>query len=382
VTAKAGIIEFVMVDGAGPESRRSARIASGFWVAVEGVDAELVLRRGDISATGIFFEIDLDVGPVGTVQWLHIASLDRTKIIHVMAHVVRVVSLADVQREVRGVALEFMPESDDAAAKLCELVKHILETPQQGGKVPQISPRMQARSDNRSADVSELSVKTLVIETDWSVPVGEAVRVEIIARGVKRPIRLEGQAVSVLPAVAGGPKRFRIAVRMKEELKGPLKRFSEHEISIDPAELERAKAKIAAQNAAQAASPIDQLLSAIIQPPNEPPERKHLSGELSRIPFTTLCSLLELERLSGELTIRRDNDVVRLFVKDGRFVDVESTRKIAPKDEVRRLLKVREGTFAFLVAPMSREDRVQTSMTNLLLTAATEEDEELESSRR
>ena len=36
----------------------------------------------------------------------------------------------------------------------------------------------------------------------------------------------------------------------------------------------------------------------------EPPDRKHLSGLLSRIPLTTLCSLLELERLSGELTIR------------------------------------------------------------------------------
>lgn len=363
--------------GSGPESRRSARIAGGFWVAVEGVDSELVLRRGDISATGIFFEIDLDVGPVGTVQWLHIASLDRTKIIHVMAHVVRVVSLSDVHRDIKGVALEFMPESDEAAASLCELVKHNLETPSRDGKVPQISPRMQARSDNnRTADVSELSVKTLVIETDWSVPVGEAVRVEIIARGVKRPIRLEGQAVSVLPAVAGGSKRFRIAVRMKEELKGPLKRFSEHEISIDPAELERAKAKLAEQNAAPP-SPIDQLLSAIIQPPAEPPERKHLSGELSRIPFTTLCSLLELERLSGELTIRRENDVVRLFVKEGRFVDVESPRKTPPKDEVKRLLGIREGTFAFLVTPVVREDRVQTSMTNLLLTAATEEDEAL-----
>jgi hypothetical protein len=330
----------------------------------------------------MFFEIDLDVGPVGTVQWVHIASLDRTKVIHVMAHVVRVVSLADVQREIRGVALEFMPESDEAASNLCELVKHILETPQRDGKVPQISPRMQARSDNRPADVSELSVRTLVIETDWSVPVGEPVRVEIIARGVKRPIRLEGQAVSVLPAVAGGPKRFRIAVRMKEELKGPLKRFSEHEIAIDPAELERAKAKIAAQNAAQPTSPLDQLLSAIIQPPAEPPERKHLSGELSRIPFTTLCSLLELERLSGELTIRRENDVVRLFVLEGRFVDVETKRNLPPKEEVRKLLRIREGTFAFLVAPVTRPDRVQTSMTNLLLTAATEEDEEIESSRR
>jgi hypothetical protein len=69
-------------------------------------------------------------------------------------------------------------------------------------------------------------------------------------------------------------------------------------------------------------------------------------------------------------------------VQDGRFVDVESKRNLAPKDEVRKLLGIREGTFAFLVTPVSRPDRVQTSMTNLLLTAATEEDEAIESSRR
>ena len=356
----------------GPESRRSARITGGFWVAVEGVDAEMVLRRGDISATGIFFEIDADVGPVGTVQWLHLASLDRTRVAHVMAHVVRVVSLADVHREVKGVALEFMPESDDAAAKLCDLVKHVLESPQRDGKVPQIAPRMTAAGPG-SVEVKELSVNSLLLETDWSVPVGEPVRVEIIAKGVKRPIRLEGQAVSVLPAVAGGAKRFRIAVRMKEELKGPLKRFSEHEISIDPAELEKAKAKIAAQNAQ--ASPIDQLLSALIVPPAEPPERKHLSGELSRIPFTSLCSLLELERLSGELSIRREHDLVRVFVRDGRFVDVESKRDLDPRAEIGRLLTQREGTFAFLVTPVVREDRIRMSTTELLLDAARQEDE-------
>ena len=358
----------------GPESRRSARIASGFWVAVEGVDAELVLRRGDISATGIFFHIDADIGAVGTVQWLHVASLDRTRVVHVMAHVVRVVTLADVHHEVKGVALEFMPESDEAAASLCDLVKYILESPQTDGHLPQIAARVQARSsDDRAVEVSELSVRTLLLETDWSVPVGESVRVEIIARGVRRPIRLEGQAVSVLPADPGGSKRFRIAVRMKEELKGPLKRFSEAEINIDPAEIERAKAKIAAQNAA--ASPIDQLLSALIQPPAEPPERKHLSGELSRIPFSSLCSLLELERLSGELSIRREGDLVRLFLQDGRFVDVESKRDVDPRTEIASLLASREGTFAFLVTPVVRTDRIRMSMTELLLGAAAQEDE-------
>lgn len=362
----------------GTESRRSARIAGGFWVAVEGVDAELMLRRGDISATGIYFEIDGDVGSVGTVQWLHVASLDRTRIVHVMAHVVRVVSLADVHREVKGVALEFMPESDEAAAHLCELVRHVLEAPQRDGATAQIATRMQARAqDDRAADVSELSVKTLVLEADWSVPVGEPVRVEIIARGVRRPIRLEGQAVSVLPAVRAGSgkeKRFRIAVQMKEALKGPLRRFSEAEIAIDPVALERAKAKMAEKSAE---SPIDQLLSALIQPPAEPPERKHLAGELSRIPFSSLCSLLALERLSGELSIRREDDLVRLFVQDGRFVDLESARETDARAEIGRLLASREGTFAFLVTPVLREDRIGASMNELLLDAAAREDESI-----
>lgn len=364
----------------GTESRRSARIAGGFWVAVEGVDSELVLRRGDISATGIYFEIDADIGAVGTVQWLHVASLDRTRVVHVMAHVVRIVSLADVHREVKGVALEFMPESDEAAANVCELVRHVLEAPQTDGRAAQIAPRVSARAqDDRAASVRELSVRTVVLEADWTVPVGEPVRVEIIAKGVRRPIRLEGQAVSVLPAVrAGAPreKRYRIAVQMKEELKGPLRRFSEVEIAVDPAEIERAKAKLAAQNAKEGAGhPIDQLLSALIQPPAEPPERKHLSGELARIPFTSLCALLELERLSGELSIRRDGDLVRLFVQDGRFVDVESSREVDARAEIGRLLGSREGTFAFLVTPVVREDRIRTSTTELLLEAAAREDE-------
>ena len=128
------------------ESRRSSRIAGRFWVAVEGVDAEAIPRRGDISATGIFFEIAEDIGGSGTVQWLHIESHDRARSIQVMAHVVRVVSLADVHREVKGVALEFMPESDEAAANLCDFVRYALASPPGDGSAPHISARVDARA--------------------------------------------------------------------------------------------------------------------------------------------------------------------------------------------------------------------------------------------
>lgn len=353
------------------ESRRSARAPGRFWVAVEGVDTELVARRGDISATGIYFESQTDVGDAGTVQWLRVSSWDRSRTLAMMANVVRSVRLADVHGEVRGVALEFMPESDDAAANLCEFVRYVLESPRVGGEATEMSPRVEARAAGQAGAPSavtlkQLSVQTLLLETDWSVPVGESVRVEIIARGKRHPVRVEGEAVSVLPATGKGAKRYRIAVQIRSELEGPIRRFSSVALqAVRPEDLKQFAPT----------GPLDQLLSALIQPPEAPPERHHLAGLLSRIPFPSLCALLELERLSGDLTITRGDRVVRLFVKDGRFVDVEPYSP-DPRPELRKLLGTREGAFEFTVAEVGRADRIGASMTQLLLDLACESDED------
>lgn len=358
---------------ASPESRRSARVVGRFWVAVEGVDAELTPRRGDISPTGIFFETEAEIGEVGTVQWLHVASADRTQSIHVMAYVVRIAQLSDVQRQIRGVALEFMPESDEAAAKVCDFTRYVLEHPHSGKESPHIAPRLDARASSRSetesqVGVSKLSVQTLLLETeDWSVAVGEPVRVEIIARGVRRPIRVEGSAISVLPAVERGPNKYRIVVQMKDEIEGPLKRFPSVELAaIDPSSQTQADSARLGQ--------LGKLLSELIKPRPEPPDRKHLSGLLSRIPFSTLCSLLELERLTGELSIRNGDEQAILFVKDGRFVDVEPASD-DPRAAIAALLALRSGTFALSVRAVEMPDKIGLSMTQLLLECAREADE-------
>jgi hypothetical protein len=359
--------------GSGIESRRSARAPGNFWVAVEGVDQELVPRRGDISATGIFFESMLDIGDAGTVQWLHIASWDRERKLTVMAHVVRSVRLADVYGEVRGVAFEFMPESDEAAANLCELVRYVLETPRPEDELGEIAPRVSARAASGADDeaeatevnVKKLSVQTMLLETDWSVPVGEPVRVEIIARGQSRPIRVEGQAVSVLPAQSRGSKRYRIAVQVRSELEGPLRRFQ----SVAPGVLGD---EVSMRE--KPTGPLDQLLSALIQPPAAPPERHHLTGLLTRIPFPSLCSLLELEKLSGDLTITRGKGHIVLYLREGRFVDVDP-QTCDPRVEIKKLLSSHEGSFEFVVAEVHRADRINATMTQLLLELATEADE-------
>jgi hypothetical protein len=365
----------VSTDASGVESRRSARTAGRFWVAVEGVDAELLPRRGDISATGIFFETELEVGEAGTVQWLRIASWDRACAVTVMAHVVRAVTLADVHREIRGVALEFMPESDAAAASICELARYILESPQGNDANAEMSPRVSARAAKADAEatsvsVKKLSVQTLLLETDWTVPVGESVRVEIIARGVRRPIRVEGTAVSVLPALASSGKRYRIAVHVSSEVEGPLRRFS----SMMPAVSPGSAANAGAEARSAPGGPLDHLLSALIQPPETPPERRHLTGLLSRIPLTTLCSLIELERLSGDLTIRRGTGTSRLFLRDGRFVDVEPYTP-DPRRELAKLIGCRDGSFVLDIAPVERVDRIGATMTQLLLDLACAADE-------
>lgn len=354
---------------AGPESRRSARVVGRFWVAVEGVDAELTPRRGDISPTGIFFETEADIGAVGTVQWLHVASADKKQTLNVMAYVVRIVQLSDVQRDVRGVALEFMPESDDVAEKVCDFALYVLQHPHSGKETPHIAPRLEANAATGSAEapatVNKLSVQTLLLETDWSVPVGEPVRVEIIARGVRRPIRVEGSAVSVLPALERGPNRFRIAVEVKNEIEGPLRRFPSLEIpAIDPS----------SQATESSTGPLGELLAALIKPRPEPADRKHLTGLLSRIPFTTLCSLLELERLTGELTIRNGDEQACLFVREGRFVDIEPPGE-SPREAIGALLALKTGMFAFVVRPVENADRVGLSMTQLLLEHARLTDE-------
>lgn len=365
----------------GIEARRSSRVPARFWVAVEGVDAEMVPRIGDISATGVFFEVENEVGDVGTVQWLHIASHDKAHTIHVMAHVVRVASLADMHRRLKGVALEFMPETDAAAAQLFDFVRYVLDRPETDGEPGHLSPRVETRAapaaaSTAPASLSQLSVHTLLLETDWSVPVGEKIRVEIIARGVRRPVRVEGQAVSVVPAAEDPGKRFRIAVRMNEEISGPLRRFSSKAIKAPDAKMiADALAGKPEEDEASFDDTIDQLLSALIQPSDAPAEREHLSGLLSRIPFTALCSLLDLEQLTGELRVRQGDQLTTLFVKNGRFVDVETPSKSSPKEELARLMKTRDGKFDLVVAAVEREDKIGMSMMQLLIDSAREADE-------
>ncbi len=399
----------------GKEARRSARVATKLLVGVEGVDAEPKPRAGDISSTGIYFECDVDIGEVGTVQWLHLRSHDGACEIHLMAHVVRSVSMKELDRpRLGGVALEFMPENDERIAALQEFVRYVLQGDPAEGAF--IAPRVDTRAGaadgpTRGATLQKLSVSTLSLEARWSVPVGETVRVEIVAPGVAKPIRLQGRAVHVAPEGKGG--RFHIELEFQEELDGPLRRLSsksfaavrptsagellaavpesERTPSSQPALSSRGGAPASSPEPPPVSSPLDgtddeyisrtleELLSALIVPPPEDspsPRRAHLAGLLSRVRLPTLAALFEMDRISGELTLVQGEERATIFVRDGRIVDVESAAlDPRPRPQLARLFGWMDGSFEFIVRPVTRADRVELSTTALLLDLAREADE-------
>jgi Domain of unknown function (DUF4388) len=392
------------------EGRRGARVATTFLVAIEGLEERPEPRQGDISATGVYFETKADVGGAGTIHWLHLVSVDSSREIRVMACVVRTAIMAGADGEqISGAAFEFMPESDEAITALHDFVRYALAL-RFSGIDPHISPRLDAKAlakagkgalqAARKAMVRKLSVRSMVLETSWAIAPGESVRVDIVAPGMTRRIRLEGKAVRVAPRKVSDPSIYTIEVEVQEESDRPIRHHSSMSFErVRPEEMapksaggsappsagktgKAGKVKIASgtdEDDGGVTRMLDDLLSALILPPEEEERRKgvhHLSGQIARVRLPTLCSLFEMERLSGVLVVRRDIEEVRIYLDTGQIVDVEPlTEAEAARARLRSVMAWEDGSFAFDIHPVSRPDRIGMTMTALLLEMARESDE-------
>jgi hypothetical protein len=336
------------------EARRSVRVASRFLAAIDGLDAETLPRSGDISATGIYFETAHEVGPIGTIHWLRLVSMDGTRRVGVMAYVVRrVLVLRAEGSPIHGVAFEFMPESDDATAALADLVRHVHRP------ASEAPPR-------------QLAVRSLVLETNWRVDLGERVRIDVVAPGMTERIRLEGRAVRVAPQPESS--RFTIVVEVREQTAAPLRK--ESMLQMQAVRPESMPPPMADDDVI--AERLHELLSGLIVPERDPTKaRRHnaLSGMIARIPLPTLISLFELERMSGRLRVRRAGEESTLYVSHGRIIDVEPRGEGTARQRIAELLSWDDGSFEFSLEPIDREDRVEVSSTALLLDIARESDE-------
>jgi Domain of unknown function (DUF4388) len=367
------------------EARRGARVSARFRVAIEGLETTPFLRKGDISATGVYFETDHDVGEVGTVHVLSLVSLDGAASVRVIAHVVRTLRMSDTAgRRISGAAFEFLPESDISAACVRDFVRRVLAY-RRPGEEPTVSPRLGARvgrgSGPADATLQELSVRSLVLETSWKIEPGEAVRVDVVAPGMTRRLRLDGRAVRVV-SKAGSPRRYDIEVTVQQETKRPLRADSSMAIAavrLDPKDVEEIVEPDPSGEEDDATRVLDDLLAALILPPEEEPKRArrtHLSGELSRIRLPTLCGLFEMERMTGRLLLATPTGEWRMYFSDGHIFDVEPVaRGETRRARIGKLLAAEEGTFEFSVESVDRPDRIGTGTTALLLDLAREADE-------
>lgn len=365
------------------DRRRSPRLWTSVWVALDGLDAELQPRSLNLSATGMYFEYDQPVGDAGTVQWLYLSSADRIISLQIMACVVR--SDALPSGKLWGLALEFMPESDEAIVQLRDFLHYVLALASDGVRASDVRPT-----------AAKTGVRSVVLETEFALPVGEPVRVEVIARGVSKTLRLEGRAIRSVP-IGGDDGRtwHRVEVAVQRGVDGPLRRFSAQGMQavrvVDKLEGPQRKftpsrgipfAKgVFVEPEVRDAGPageqvIDNLLGAIeIRHQPNPEARSHLAGELTRIRLPTLLSMIDMERMTGELVVSRDRVQCTLFCRNGQVVALEPL-SLDVRADIGRMMKWEDGQFAFTVKPVERVDVVHTKTTALLLDLAREEDEQ------
>ena len=402
------------------ESRRSARVSTPLSVAVTGVDEIACLRSGNISATGVYFEYDRDIGDIGSLQWLHLGSVDGQRKIDVMALVARVLDISDLAGRVRGVALQFMPRNEAQATELQGFVQYVLRlepAPASGeaSKVvheagslrgPHLQPRLHAWTTpeggaGSDATLDRLSVRSMLLETTMPFKAGDQVRVEVSAPGMTHAVRLKGRAVAVSPALTGGDKpRYQIEVEVHDEKGGPLLRSSSLAMpAVNPnAQPSGALSPAPASGPMSAPPPsgrpaedptdddfvsrtLEQLFSALIEPkrPGEEPVAKprHLSGQLDRVRLPALLALFEMQKMTGVLIMHSFVHTARVFIREGDIVDVEPrlASESTARDAASRVFRWDVGSFDFEVGPVEREDKIGMSVTALLLDLARESDE-------
>ncbi len=359
------------------EVRRSARVATIFLVAIQGLEREIVMRRGNISATGVYFVTEVDPGDVGMMSWLTLASIDQQKTINVMAYVVRSVRFTDIDgQELTGAAFEFIPENDAAATAVHDFVRYVLAL-RRDGVAPHVTTRLDASAtagkSNEAATVRDLTVRSMTLETDWEVPNGETVLVDIFAPGMTNRIRVEGRAVQVVqkPTSDATASRYHIELAIEQQSERPPQSMA------PPAETSaggpNAPIELTEMRDEEVSETIDTLLTALVVPPQpttaRAPRATHLSGVLSQITLPTLLSLFDMEQLTGKLVVRTvGGDATFIFFKQGQVVDVEPLgRSASARDRLAVALSLTEGSFEFYAQAVDREDKIGTRTTALLL---------------
>jgi hypothetical protein len=347
----------------GSERRRGARIKCKLWVEIQGVSKRITLRETDISISGIFLEVDEALGRAGHVQKLNLATIDRLNSISLLVRLVRVITIDDIWRgKVKtGAAWEFLFQKDEQRREIERFIRVVAELKIKGAEGLDVAYQYRAQVNHnalglRSALVSTIWLKGMLIETDWPIQQGEMLNVEIEAPASKKKMRFVGQTTSRKKLEGGTLDRYQVEVTFA-----------------------RAEPTVTISGGDTIMNAVDQLLleTATWQPDMSFTSHGHLKGDLEQIPLTSMLSFIELERMSGIFRLEQDSNTAKFYISDGRVVDAESLDEpnIDPSQLISTVLQWTRGMFEFRVEKVERDDRVGMPVSAMLLNLARIEDE-------
>lgn len=103
-----------------------------------------------------------------------------------------------------------------------------------------------------------------------------------------------------------------------------------------------------------------------------------ISGLIEEVPLPDLLQLFSTSRKSGVLVIRTENDISKVFLREGRvyYATINDDPELAPDKAFYRILSWRKGTFS--LEPASDEvfeDELDASIENLLMESMRQLDE-------
>lgn len=360
------------------EVRKAPRFRITLHVQITGVDAAPVLRAGDISSSGLFLELDRDVGKIGSMQRMSLSADDGSHEVVLLARVVRIASVEDFWkgRTVAGVALQFMfveePDVDprrntarpaSESQHLHALLKYLVQRDAERHGVELQAWRGTARTaqGEHAVELQEMSPRGMAIETDYPVEVGGVIRLEMPASGTapsRAPFSGEVMACAPVRAKPGQRERYRVLVRFPQADAVGRGRATSGE-SIDGA--------------------FEALLNAVTSlapPPESALRTHHLAGELSRISLPSVLTLCQIERVTGVLSLKHGTSTIRAYVRQGDLVDaVVEGRDVNPRAALKEVIAWRDGSFEMTFEPVLRDNRMGMSTSALLIDLARELDE-------
>ncbi len=343
------------------QRRCGARIQTNLWIAMDDVLDEPRLVEGDISVSGVFVNLDVSPGPVGSIVKLTMATEDRAAEVEVMGHLVRVSRCDDLYQGelVTGLAFGFLPRSADQREALEAFIRAVYTRHES----LEVNLGMAARAGTpprrmRDALVHILTLDGVSLETDWAAKPGEPMHVEVTSPTSHTVIGMEGEVVACRRSTYGdGTPRFSIQVRFSatDALLGDA---DDLEASLDQAmEQMLEEVAIPSEDARQATAP------------------RHMRGMLGQVGLASLLSFLEIERRSCHLLVGDPDARATLMVRDGDIVDVKSPGGGDPREVLDELLDREQGDFEVVFQPVEGEDVLGVSTTSLLLDAARRQDE-------